>query len=326
MTAYDQAARKAAAGGVVALTGASGFVGSRILCQLLDAGFRVRALQHHTKLPEHENLETVAGGLADSASLAKLVEGAGCVVHCGGVVAARDRAGFFEANAKGTEKLVHVAQGAGVERFLYISSLAAREPDISPYAASKRAGEEVLRESGIKAWDIIRPPAVYGPGDVQLLPLMRLLQKRIGVLMGGKAARVSVLYVDDLARAVCFWVLFGAGRGRIYELDDGQKDGYTWQGLLERAAKIMDMRVFIFTPPRFLIIMGAYITKMVCTLSGKTLFLTPDKLCELFYPDWVCRGEACVEEDFGWTAQVGFDEGIARTIGWYREQGLLKGQ
>jgi len=306
----------------VALTGGSGFVGARILKKLLDADIHVRALQHKTKLPPHKNLKAITGGLSDKDSLAKLVEGTQCVIHCGGAVMARNKEGFVKANKDGTQNIIDAAQDANIERFLYISSLAAREPGISPYAASKRAGEDVVKSSAIKEWDIIRPPAIYGPGDQQILPLMRLLQRRVGVLPAGKLARVSVVHVDDLAGAVYCWLSSTGQTGNTYEIDDGEKAGYSWQNLLDKAAKTMNIKPCYLTPPYSLMIVGGYIAKTVCMLVGKTFFLTPDKLRELSHPDWVCH-DTDIEKKIGWTPQIGFSEGINQTISWYRQEGLL---
>lgn len=307
----------------LALTGASGFLGSRILNQLLDAGAYVTALQRNTKLQEHKNLTIVQGGLSDTPALAELVKGTDCIIHCGGAVTARNAAGFQAINAQGTANLIAAAEHENVARFLYISSLAAREPQISAYAKSKKDGEESLKLSELKAWDIIRPPAIYGPGDVQMLPLMKLLQSRIGILLGGKKARVSMIYVDDLAKAVCCWLFSEATKQNVYEIDDGHKNGYTWQDLLGKTAKVMNVKPYYVAPPSFLVTIVGHVANTICKAVGKTSFLTPDKFREFSHLDWV-RHEQRIEKEIGWKADTEFEKGIEQTLMWYEKEGLLK--
>ena len=307
----------------VALTGGSGFLGSRILQQLLEAGIHVTALERRTKLQEHKNLTIVQGGLSDVSALRALVKGADCVIHCGGAVAAPNAAAFQAINAQGTADLINAAEHENVARFLYISSLAAREPDISPYAKSKQAGEESLKLSTIKAWDIIRPPAIYGPGDLQMLPLIKLLQKRIGILPGGRQAKVSVIYVDDLAAAVCRWLFSGATKQNIYEIDDGHENGYTWQELLGKAAKIMNVTPYYLAPPSLLMKIVGNVANVIGKLVGKTPFLTADKFREFSHLDWV-RHEKRIEKEIGWVAQTEFEQGMKQTLLWYQKEELLK--
>ena len=306
----------------IAVTGGSGFVGGHLLQQLLQSGYRVRALKHRADIPQHENLEVVSGSLSDPASLSKLVENADCVIHCGGAVAARSADGFFKANERGTANLIKATEQGGVQRFLYLSSMAAREPALSPYAASKRAGEDNLKTSSIPSWDIVRPPAIYGPGDEQLLPLMRLLKNRIGILAGGRDARVSVVYVSDLTEAITCWITSGASHSHIYEIDDGHENGYSWPDLMGIAADVMKIHPYYITPPRGLLITLGWIIKTLSVVIGKTPFVTPDKLRELSHSDWV-RREKGLESAVNWAPQTDFRKGIEQTLDWYKQNGLL---
>ena len=152
-------------GGCVALIGATGFVGRHLLRRLTDEGWRLRALTRRPEAlgPPTERVQPVVGDLESDAALTALIQGADVVVHCAGLVAARDAAEFHRVNAEGTARLLRAAAAAGRPRFLLISSLAAREPQLSPYAASKRQAEELLRQNaGGLTWQALRPPVVYG--------------------------------------------------------------------------------------------------------------------------------------------------------------------
>jgi nucleoside-diphosphate-sugar epimerase len=162
--------------GLVAITGATGFVGGYTAKALAEAGWRVRLLCRRLPLsPLLSDIspEIVLGDLEDPAALAALVRGADAVVHAAGAVRALDAVGFYRANADGTARMVAAVRAdAPQARFVLISSLSAREPTLSAYAGSKRAGEiELERAAGAALdWSILRPPAVYGPGDRELLP------------------------------------------------------------------------------------------------------------------------------------------------------------
>ena len=165
---------------LTAITGASGFIGRAIAHHLVEQDQRVRAL---IRRPDQDletlGVELVRGSMEDAESLQQLVEGADAVVHCAGAIRARRSSEFSEVNAEGTRRLVRAAvQSASRPRVLLMSSLAAREPELSAYAQSKRRGEEVLaREAQGLEHLCLRLPAMYGPGDRATFSLFQQLDR-----------------------------------------------------------------------------------------------------------------------------------------------------
>ncbi len=165
---------------LVAVTGATGFLGRRLVRVLAEQGWTVRILARRDITdPAWRDLEPqlVIGDLANTAALATLCDGADCVVHLAGPIKARDRAAFDRANVEGARRVAQAAKTAGA-RLILVSSLAAREPQLSDYAGSKRGGEDAAREIFGGDLTIVRPPAIYGPGDVETLRLFKMASKR----------------------------------------------------------------------------------------------------------------------------------------------------
>ena len=311
---------------IVALTGATGFIGGHVAAALLDAGWRLRVLVRGAPpaaLAAAPAVTLVRGALDDPASLRELVSGAAAVVHLAGVVKARRRHEFFAVNRDGVARLLD-AVGPGAPRLVLLSSLAAREPGVSAYAASKRAGNAVLAERGDGlAWTILRPPVVYGPGDRNTLAFFRAVARGIGPLLAPEAARVSCLHVGDLAGAVV--ALLGAGEathGETYEIADGEPGGYGWRRLIEIAASHLGTRPRIVRVPRSLLGAAARINALVGLAAGRATMLSPDKVREIGHLDWVCR-DSGLNEAVGWRPQVSVARGFASTIDWYRREKWL---
>ena len=140
-------------------------------------------------------------GTSDNgAALDDLMRGVDAVIHVAGVIGALRREEYFFANEQGTKATAEAALRNGVKRFVHISSLAAREPELSAYGASKHAGEAAMENFKSRmSVVILRPPAVYGPGDRGTLPLLRSLTQLFAVIPGTGTSRFSLIYVDDLA-------------------------------------------------------------------------------------------------------------------------------
>jgi UDP-glucose 4-epimerase len=160
---------------VVALTGATGFVGRVTLDHLLASGWTVRALARADQ-PKRKGVTWINGALDRPDALAKLCDGADAIMHIAAVVNAPDAAAFEAGNVIGTANMLAAAKEAGISRFLHISSLSAREPQLSHYGASKAKAERLVATSLID-WTIIRPPGVYGPGDVDVYEMFRMAQR-----------------------------------------------------------------------------------------------------------------------------------------------------
>lgn len=180
----------------LAVTGGTGFVGSHLLTAARAAGCQVRALTRGWR-PSQPGIEWIEGTLDRPDSLIALCDQADAVIHIAGLINAPDRAGFEAVNVGGTAAMVDAAHAAGVRRFLHISSLAAREPELSDYGWSKARSERVVAASGLD-WTIIRPPAVYGPGDRETFELFRMAKR--GLVALPPKGRFSVLHVEDLCR------------------------------------------------------------------------------------------------------------------------------
>ena len=161
---------------LVAVTGATGFVGPHLVAALARRGWKIRLLvRRWSPLPSLDGVEAdmVLGDVSDEAALRRLVDGADTVIHAAGLIKARRPSDFMTVNRDGTALLSALAPEA---IFVLLSSLAAREPQLSPYAASKRAAEEVVA-SRSGPWLTVRAPAVYGPGDRETLAYFRAVAR-----------------------------------------------------------------------------------------------------------------------------------------------------
>lgn len=309
----------------VAVTGATGFIGGHLVQALKDAAFEPRILSRRRVaggLPE--GTEVVTGSLGDEDSLSELVAGADAVVHCAGLIKGVDRRALQEVNVAGTRLLAQVAARQAVPpRFVFLSSLAARHPQVSGYAASKRAAEEELSRFGPGLpWTILRPPAVYGPGDRESLQFFSFMRRGIFPVPRVRDARVSLIYVGDLCDALAALLRAEDTQGRVFEVSGPALEGHSWQALAAAGSRVLGRPVSCLAVPRFVMQGIAIGSDMIARLTGRTPSLTRDKVGELYHADWVCNADA-LSTATGWQPKIDLDEGMSRTLRWYKDNGWL---
>jgi len=247
-----------------------------------------------------------------------LCDGAAAVLHIAGVVNAADEAGFTAGNVTGTAAIL--AAAADVPRFVHVSSLAAREPGLSLYGASKAQGDALVqRRAG--DWIIVRPPGVYGPSDAEMRDLFHLARLGLGLAPGGPAARISLIHVDDLARALIALADGGPSRETI-ELDDGS-GGYAHADHAAAIGRALGRsRVRMIPVGQGLLTAAAGIATLIARLQGVLPKLSRDRARYLAHPDWTARGGnerlAAI-----WQPQISLADGLADTVADYRKRAWL---
>ena len=298
------------------MTGATGFVGGATMRDAVAAGWHVRALTRRPQ-PEREGVTWITGALDKPDSLAEMAEGSDVVTHIAGVVNVPTRAAFEAGNAIATGHVIDAARDAGVRRFVHVSSLTAREPQVSNYGWSKARAETIVQESGLD-WTIVRPPAVFGPGDTEMLDLFRMAQRGIALVPSG---RMSAIYVDELARLL---VALAADReasiSAIYEPDDGRETGWSHRSFARAVGRAVGRnRVSALGVPASLLKATGQLDKLVRRSRAK---LTPDRARYIAHPDWVATKGACPPPDL-WRPQTDTAEALAETVRWYRRENWL---
>ncbi len=302
----------------IALTGGTGFVGKHVVDVLTrhNASLRLLARNPARSASLPRNVEIVHGSLEDDESLAELVATSDTVVHCAGSVRGATPEQFNRVNADGTARLVRIARANGCRRFLLLSSLAAREPQLSPYALSKHAGEEALETgAGNMIWAILRPPAVYGPGDTEMLPLFRLMARGIAPVFGPVDARFSLIFAPDLAEAIAAWAECDDPPSGVFEIDDGKPGGYSWEEITNTIRAITGKSVRKIRVPAPVLQVPAAINWLLGRYFGRAPMLTPGKIRELRHADWVCRRDPTFDA-VGWQPRHSLAQGLVATPGW----------
>lgn len=311
--------------GIVAVTGATGFVGRHLIDRLVSAGWQVRALVRRpdADLPS-DGVTPVPGSMEDAESLRRLVEGADHVVHSAGLIKAASREEFDRVNGYGTGLLAEACAAQAVPpRLIYLSSLAARTPELSDYGASKRLGETELAErAGALHWTILRPPVIYGPGDRETLKLFKLMRHGVVPAPNLDGARMSLIYVGDLCAAVLSLLAAPVAGGGTFEISDGCAEGYSWRRLAAAGAEQFGRRVVCFPVPRAFMRLLAGINVGLAYLTGGAPMITPGKVREIFHSDWVCHDNPLTRL-VDWRPAVMIDEGFGRTVNWYRCSGWI---
>ncbi|MGB7406357.1 MAG: NAD(P)H-binding protein [Pacificimonas sp.] len=298
----------------LAITGGTGFVGRHLLDLAIADVHHVRALTRRDQ-SARKGVTWIKGDLSD---VGALCEGADAVVHVAGVVNARDEAGFRAGNVDGTATVIAAAEAARVSRFVHVSSLAAREPELSRYGASKAAADALVRESDLD-WTILRPPAVYGPGETERLDIYRLAQKGLGVAPG--RGRFSLIYVTDLARALLALATSAAGIGETYEIEDGT-GGLDHASFARLVGRGVGRDVRVATLPLAALSVGAALDGLRARIAGGLPKLSRDRARYIAHPDWTASVDPLVQLGI-WSPEVDPEVGIARTATWYREKGLI---
>ncbi|MCP5081546.1 MAG: SDR family NAD(P)-dependent oxidoreductase [Alphaproteobacteria bacterium] len=314
---------------VVAITGGTGFVGTHLVKRLVAEGHKVRLLVR-SKAPDcqlsHRNeIELVHGDLDNLSALRKLTNGANTVIHLASKISAKDRDEFDAVNVDGTRNLAATAKAAEVGQFIFISSLAAREAHLSAYAASKKQAEQELinlTKFSEMPWVIVRPPAVYGPGDKATLPLLQALTQKFAVLPGRAEARFSLIYVDDLVDAISGLIGDEETLGQTVELDDGTPGGYDWPSLAKIAGEVGGQQVRPVFLPRTVASAAAGAMELGAKIVDKTPALARDKVHELYHINWVCQNTR-LQTAGTWAPKTRFSEGFRKTVAWYRSEGWL---
>lgn len=301
---------------ILAVTGATGFVGQALLDEAEKRGVRIRALTRR-KQEAREGVVWVEGDLAAHDALRELATGADAVVHIAGVVNAPDEAAFLAGNVEGTRAVIDAARAAGKRRFIHVSSLAAREPGVSVYGRSKRLAEEIVQTSGLD-WTIVRPPAVYGPRDTEIFELFRAARWR--VLPMPPSGRASFIHVADLARLLFDLIPVSETLERIFEPDDGHQGGWSHNEIAKAIGHAVGRKVWAPAVPARLLLAAARVDR---TVRGKGAKLTPDRASYMVHPDWVSAPERKVPLSI-WTPEFDTKQGLVETAKWYREQGWLK--
>lgn len=288
------------------------------------AGHEVRALTRRAQ-GARANVDWIAGSLEKMDALERLVDGADAVIHVAGVVNAPNRAAFEAGNSIGTANLVTAMIHTGASRLIHVSSLAAREPRLSDYGWSKAQAERHIAASALD-WTMVRPPAIYGPHDAELLELFQMASH--GLVLLPPDGRLSVIHVDDLADLLVR--LAGsqaaepqeqAANRATYEVDDGRPDGWSHKELARAVGRAVGRKhVLPLALPALLLKLGARIDRLV---RGDKARLTPDRANYFCHPDWVAQAELRPPASL-WAPAIDTPAGLALTATAYRAKGLLR--
>ena len=311
---------------VVAVTGATGFLGLHLVTALAREDVRVRILARRD--PTHEMwrdlaFEGVRGSLEDTGALERLVEGVDAIVHAAGLIKARNSEEFLRINRNGADRIAQITRRlAPRARFILISSLAAREPQLSDYATSKRAGENSVRATYAEAQNrlvIVRPPVIYGPWDRETLTLFKAASRPVVPVFG--SGRLTMIHVTDAAVAIAR-LATGAGVGGLYSLADTNPAGYTMLELLNEMALAVGNRPYLLRVPDFTLLAAGKASSVWAHFRANAPIFTIGKAREMLHSDWsVAEHETLPPNIFRPT--IGVSEGFCETAAWYKAAGWL---
>ena len=257
-----------------------------------------------------QDITLVKGDLQNPTALEQLLKGCDGVIHGAGAVRGANQADFDRVNVAGTAALlaaIHAQPQA--PRLLHLSSITAQEPGLSWYAHSKREGEERVKQRPDLDWVIVRPPAVYGPGDKEMLPIFQWMSRGIAVVPGSPEARISLIHVSDLVSALLACLKTPQTHQQVLTLCDGQDNGYNWHDMAGIAAETWSRRVWLWRVPPWLLNSAARVILAIARLTGGAPMLTPPKLRELRHDNWAVDNET-ITAATGWVPAVSLLQGM----------------
>lgn len=324
------------------ITGASGFVGSFLVEQALQDGFEVYAGIRSTSSRKYLQDPRINFFDVDFNNTRALKENLkkfnfDYIIQNAGITKAKDKTHFFDVNAEALRKFIDCTLSAEtvLKKFVFVSSLAAYGPadnqpsdivnhhsqpsPVTTYGESKLAGEKILKSYTDLPYHIIRPTAVYGPREMDLLTLYKMLNNRIELLIGNTTQKLTFIYVEDLVRAIIDVLKIDKVQ-TSYFVTDGNH--YSAEELNDLIKNVLGRKTIKLNLPISLIKLLAIISEKISSLSGNYPALNLEKVNELKCESWVCE-IGNLKEDLNFTPKFDLKEGMKKTIKWYKDEGIL---
>lgn len=322
------------------VTGGNGFVGSFLVEKLLEKGYTVKCLVRKTsnlRWLADLDIECFYGSLSDKNSLNRGIEDCDYIFHVAGVTKARTEAEYFAGNFEGTRNLADVClENTGqIKRFVNISSQAAVGPSptmmpideshtpnpLTYYGKSKLAGEQYVMQFTEKMKITnLRPPAVYGPRETDILEFFRTVKTGVIPQLGGVDKYLSLIHVKDLVRGIHMAAENPVATGKTYFLTSAEP--YSWKEISRIALKIFGKKGFRIPVPLVVIKGVAVVSEGIAAMTKKPALINQQKIIEMKQDFWTCSPDKARKE-LGFESEIGLEEGIRETIIWYKNQRWL---
>jgi nucleoside-diphosphate-sugar epimerase len=322
------------------VTGGTGFIGSHTVEQLLAEGFHVRCLirPHQTNLRWLQDLpvDLVRGDLSNSASILKCIEDAEYIIHIAGITKAKRKSEFFAGNVTTTNNLLSAAyQSKHLKKFCFISSLTAAGPSstgiplnenaicnpITAYGKSKLEAERLCKNYSEKLpIVIIRPPAVFGPRDTDILEMFKWVSHGLKPVLGSSAKTLSLAYAPDLAKGIIRATMDERTAGETYNIADPAI--FTFSSLIDYLATFVHKKTIQIRLPKGLVYSMAGIAQFAAFMGKRPAVLNIEKARDLLQTHWVCDPRK-IQEHIGFQTSTSIYDGMIKTFTWYKEKGWL---
>jgi dihydroflavonol-4-reductase len=321
---------------IAVVTGANGFIGSHLVDLLLEKNYRVRCLVRkpsNLRWLENKDIEIFDTGLKDAEGLRKVLDGSEYIFHVAGVVKSKTPEGYFEGNVETTRILLEAAleYKDNIKRFLILSSQTVSGPSrlnqpvsedspcrpITTYGRSKLAQEELAKTFMDKLpVTVCRAPAVYGDRDTEIFIFFKTFSKGLMTSIGLNDKQVSLIHAVDLVRGLYLASVSEKAAGQIYFITSEKY--YTWKEVGDITSKVMNKKPFKVKVPHFLVYTIAAIAQFFSLFSSKAATLNIEKAKDITRSAWICDYRKAFN-DFGFKEQLTLEQGIRRTVDWYKE-------
>ena len=321
---------------IAVVTGANGFVGSHLVDVLIDKGFAVRCIvrgSSNLRWLEGKDVEISKCGLFDKDGLSKALTNAAYVFHVAGVVKAKNESGYFKGNVETTRTMLEAAleNKNSIKRFLILSSQTVTGPSlngkpvneeteckpITTYGRSKYEQERLaLSYSDKLPVTICRAPAVYGERDTEIFIYFQNFAKGITTTIGFDKKVLSLIHAVDLAEGFYKAAVSENTAGKVYFISS--EKFYSWAEVNAVTSKALNKKVIKIPVPHFAVYTIAAIAQFFSMFSSKAATLNLEKAKDLVQHAWICDTSKAMN-DFGYRQNISIEEGIKRTVDWYKE-------
>lgn len=325
----------------ILITGGNGFIGSHLVEELSkttrnEVFCLIRKTSDLTWL-QGLDVRLVEGDILNKESLYRALKGMDYIYHIAGITKAQHPATYFQVNHIGTKNLIEACAETNpdVKKFVYLSSQAAMGPSkngyaitendacnpITYYGKSKLLGEtEVLKFVSRLPLTIIRASAIYGPKDRDIYIYFKWLNHGIKPFISGGERYLNLCYVKDLATALILACNENKSTGEIFLISENKV--YTWTEISDIIEKILGCSAKRIVIPEYLLYLITTWGELIGRIRGKSVLLSKQKYLEVIQKYWTCDVSKA-EKVLGFSTSFSLEEGIRKTVEWYKKMNWL---